>query len=106
MASTGVTGVLLALDGQPHPTGFIARVHASSALVLPVLVIIHVVGALFSSALEGQNLVLGMVTGWKRAPTELVEPEPPLAARLAGFLAASLAALLVATWLWRLLPAR
>lgn len=104
MAATGVTGVLLALDGQPHATGVVARVHASSALVLPVLIIVHVVGALFSSALEGQNLVLGMVTGWKRAPADApVEAEPSVAARLAGFVGASAAAGAVLAWVWRLL---
>lgn len=102
MLAASATGVVLALDGQAHATGVVARVHASSALVLPVLVIIHVVGALFSSALEGQNLALGMVTGWKRAPGDaVVEAEPSVVARLGGFVGAVLVAGALVAWLWR-----
>lgn len=106
MAATCVTGVLIALEGRAPATGLVARVHASSALVLPVLIIIHVVGALFSSALEQQNLVLGMVTGWKRAPVDAaLEREPSALGRLAGFAGAAALAIGVTAWLWRRLGA-
>jgi cytochrome b len=44
------------------------EVHEACTSTLGVLVGLHVGGVLFSSWREGQNLVLGMVTGKKRAP--------------------------------------
>jgi cytochrome b len=44
------------------------EVHEALAGVLVGLVVAHVLGVLVSSVLERQNLVLGMITGWKRGP--------------------------------------
>jgi cytochrome b len=46
----------------------IKEVHEVLSGVLVALVAVHVVGVAVSSLLERQNLVAGMITGWKRAP--------------------------------------
>jgi cytochrome b len=46
----------------------IKEVHEALSGALVALVVVHVVGVLVSSLLERQNLVAGMITGWKRAP--------------------------------------
>ncbi|MDQ3262716.1 MAG: DUF1924 domain-containing protein [Myxococcota bacterium] len=66
----------------------IKEVHEAAAWVLPWLVAFHVAGVLLSSFLEKQNLVWGMVTGFKRAPDGRPPTEPPLSARIAGLIAA------------------
>lgn len=83
----------------------VKEVHEAAAFSLPVLIALHVGGVLLSSVLEKQNLVLGMVTGFKRAPDDVeVEVEPSLGARLAGFALAALVGLAVIFGLWRLMP--
>lgn len=84
----------------------IKEVHEAAAFALPVLVVFHVGGVILSSVLEKQNLVLGMITGWKRAPEEGAPAvgEPSLLARGAGFLLAALVGLAVIFGLWRALP--
>ncbi|MFZ5441812.1 MAG: DUF1924 domain-containing protein [Myxococcota bacterium] len=83
----------------------VKEVHEAAAFALPVLIVFHVAGVILSSVLEKQNLVLGMVTGWKRAPEDVqVEVEPSLVARGAGFLVAALVGLAVMFGLWRLMP--
>lgn len=100
MAATSVTGLVLAQLPRDEGPALLRRVHASSALVLPLLILVHVGGALFSSVLEQQNLVRGMVTGWKRAPPEAVEPEPSRRARALGFGFSVAAGAAVLAWLW------
>jgi mono/diheme cytochrome c family protein len=110
-----VTGLLTALGpefGGPLSGLFsrqgahaVEEVHEASAWLLPWLVVLHVGGVLLSSVLERQNLVGGMVTGRKRPPTEPAAfAEPPLAARLAGFVMALVLGGLVVSALWRILP--
>ena len=100
MAATSVTGLVLAQLPRDEGPALLRQVHASSALVLPLLILVHVGGALFSSVLEQQNLVRGMVTGWKRAPPEAVEPEPSRRARALGFGFSVAAGAAVLAWLW------
>jgi hypothetical protein len=51
----------------------IKEVHEALSGVLAALVAVHVAGVLASSVLERQNLVAGMITGWKRAPAGLAD---------------------------------
>ncbi len=52
----------------------IKEVHEALSAALLTLVAVHVAGVLTSSWLERQNLVKGMVTGWKRDPDGGAEP--------------------------------
>lgn len=62
-------------------------------------------GVILSSVLERQNLIKGMVTGFKRADDAHVEPSSPGALRLsAGFLMALVLAAAAVFGLWRVLP--
>lgn len=80
------------------------EVHEVAAGALPVLIALHVAGVVLSSVLEKQNLVLGMVTGFKRADPAEVSPEPSRLARAAGFAVSTLAAVATTLALWTLLP--
>lgn len=79
------------------------EVHEAAAWALPVLIAFHVAGVLVSSVLEKQNLVLGMVTGFKRAPAPMASSsnEPR---RAAGFVFAVLLGLATVLLAWRFLP--
>ncbi len=113
MFLTCATGVLIALG--PEWSGPLAlgkgaasslrELHEISAWALPVLLALHVAGVIVSSLLEKQNLIAGMITGYKRGPEEgAVDRLPPLRAqpvRLATALLVGLAALLL---IWRFLP--
>lgn len=74
LAVTAGAGVVLALGPEwrgllalsPAALGAVKAVHEAGAAALPVLVVLHVLGVLFSSWLERQNLPWAMVTGWKR----------------------------------------
>ncbi|MDP1821684.1 MAG: DUF1924 domain-containing protein [Archangium sp.] len=96
------SGPLLMSKSVAHS---VKEVHEAAAWALPVLIFFHVAGVLLSSFLEKQNLVAGMVTGFKRA-----DPSTPLGetggrlARTAGFLTAVLVGLGVVLLLWRLMP--
>lgn len=80
----------------------VKEVHEAAAGALPVLIVLHVAGVLLSSVLERQNLVLGMVTGFKRGEEA---PATVGALRLgAGFLMAALLSAAVVLGLWRVLP--
>lgn len=75
-------------DGAAHAA---KELHEGLSTVLLVLVGVHLAGVLASSLLERQNLVAGMITGWKRAPEEGSEAaSAPLAG---GFTRRALAAL-------------
>lgn len=65
------------------------EVHEALTGALLALIAVHVAGVAVSSFLERQNLVKGMVTGWKRDPAGEREPAPA-AAMAAGRLAAAL----------------
>jgi cytochrome b len=56
----------------------IKEVHEALSTLLLVLVGVHVAGVLASSVAEGQNLVLGMITGRKRSPADIVTAHAPL----------------------------
>lgn len=87
LALTTLTGVLVyagpewegALAGSiAWNTGKALReVHETLAEAFPVLIVLHVLGVVGSSLLEKQNLLLGMVTGYKRVPAELSESIAP-----------------------------
>lgn len=65
----------------------VKEVHEALSAVLLGLVAVHVVGVIASSLAERQNLVLGMITGWKRAPhggRTLVPAEQGRLLRLVG----------------------
>ncbi len=84
------------------------EVHEALSGALLGLVALHVVGIVVSSLIEGQNLVAGMITGWKRAPDEAggLAPAPRFApVRVAGALALGAAAV-VALALLLGLPSR
>lgn len=55
----------------------VKEVHEALAGALLALVVVHVAGVLASSLAERQNLVLGMITGRKRAPDEAAAPPAP-----------------------------
>lgn len=78
------------------------EVHEGAAEALPVLIALHVAGVLLSSFLERQNLVAGMVTGFKRG-SEIAPPVTP-ARTVAGFVFAALFASAAVAGLWKLLP--
>ncbi len=83
----------------------VKEVHEVAAGALPVLIVLHVLGVILSSVLERQNLIGGMVTGFKRAEDTHVEPASPGALQLtAGFLMALVLAAAAVFGLWRVLP--
>jgi len=87
----------------------VKEVHEALAGLLLGLVGAHVAGVLFSSWREGQNLVAGMITGWKKAPPEEAGDSSPASFAKVARLSASLgfgvgAALILATLIG--LPAR
>lgn len=59
----------------------IKEVHEGLSGALIAMVVAHVAGVLLSSLLERQNLVKGMVTGWKNDPAAGAVPAPAPAAR-------------------------
>jgi cytochrome b len=114
LATVTVTGIVIALGpewggplapmlskGGAHA---IKEVHEAAAWLLPVLVAFHVAGVLLSSVLEKQNLVLGMVTGFKRTPASEPDAPPTTFARGAGFVTAALLGLAAVLAVWKLLP--
>ncbi len=56
------------------------EVHEVLATLTLVLVIVHVIGVSVASYLQGENLIGGMISGWKREP---VEPKTELDTRTA-----------------------
>ena len=46
------------------------EIHEVLASITLVLVIVHVVGVSVSSYLQGENLIAGMISGWKRGTSE------------------------------------
>jgi cytochrome b len=46
--------------------GFMEELHEVSANGMMAVVVVHVVGVIASSWLHRENLVLAMITGWKR----------------------------------------
>jgi len=61
-----------------------ASVHTLLTIILMVLVVLHVIGVFIETKLGGENLVLSMITGFKRLPPGEKTPTPrdahPLAA--------------------------
>lgn len=88
----------------PSTAHGVKEVHEAAAELLPWLVGFHVAGVVMSSFLERQNLVKGMFTGLKRAAGGAAPKEPPLASRIAGFLAAAGMAAAVVLTLAKLFP--
>jgi cytochrome b len=97
------SGALLMSKDAAHA---VKEVHEATAWSLPVLLVFHVGGVILSSFLEKQNLVAGMVTGFKNSASALAgETEPiPLRATTAGFLLAALVVLAAVLLLWKLMP--
>ncbi len=112
LVTVTVTGILLSqgpewsgplLMSKSFAHG-VKEVHEVSAWALPVLIALHVAGVVLSSVLEKQNLIMGMVTGFKSAPTQTPEERPAFVARFAGFLTALVVGLAAVLALWRLMP--
>ena len=83
-------GPLTGLLGRRAAHG-VKEVHQALSGLLLGMIAIHVAGVLFSSWRERQNLVLGMVTGRKRAPeppSGAPRPAPGRGLRLSRFAAA------------------
>lgn len=89
--ATGVTGYLNLneLGGDS-----MEDLHAAFASAWLVLVILHVMGVVFSSIMQRENLVRSMVTGLKRGTVEGAEPRP------ARGLGLALAAAVLGFWGW------
>ena len=112
MLVTAECGVLVSLG--PEWAGPLAISHAAAdalkelhevtAWSIPVLVAFHVVGVVLSSVLEKQNLIKGMITGFKTAPIDTPLEAPRPLARAAGFATAVLTGLGVALVLWLVMP--
>jgi hypothetical protein len=106
-----VTGLLIALG--PEFSGPLAlpkqfaegleEVHEVSAWTLAGMIGLHVVGVIVSSVLEKQNLIAGMITGFRRAPSPS-PAVPTVWTRAAGFALSVLVGAAVVLALWRLLP--
>lgn len=106
------TGIVMALG--PDWSGPLAmskstlhlvkEVHEGAAEALPVLIVLHVLGVMLSSVLEKQNLIGGMVTGFKRADDAHIEPKVSALQLSAGFLMALVLAAAAVFGLWRVLP--
>jgi cytochrome b len=60
----------------------VKELHEALSGVLLGLVVVHVAGVVASSLVERQNLVLGMITGWKRAPEGVRAGPAPARGRL------------------------
>ena len=76
--SCGVTGWMMGLDafwGAP----WLEAIHETAANTIMVLAILHVLAALVESWRHRENLVMSMVTGWKRAAsgTDVDHASPP-----------------------------
>ncbi len=107
-----ITGVVVALGPEwsgpllmsKRTAHAVKEVHEASAWALPVLIALHVAGVLLSSVLERQNLIKGMVTGYKRAPLATPEEAPSGLARAAGFATGVLVGFTAVLLLWRLMP--
>lgn len=90
-AATGVTGYLNFNDFGGESMEELHEVCANAWLVLVVL---HVLGVMFSSIMQRENLVRSMITGLKRGAAE--GPEP----RTARGLGLTLAAAVLGFWGW------
>jgi cytochrome b len=86
-------GPLTGLVGKQAAHG-VKEVHEALSSLLLGMIAAHVAGVLFSSWRERQNLVAGMITGWKQAPELGAAPaaDPP---RQASGVARAAAALVV-----------
>lgn len=113
MLAVTLTGIVLsqgpewsgALAMSKSTAHAVKEVHEAAAFLLPALLVFHVGGVLASSLLERQNLVLGMVTGFKRAaPGDAEAVSRSLPARAGRLLVSALVALAVVLALWRLMP--
>jgi cytochrome b len=62
---TAATGILMS-TGVLGSGEWLEEVHEFGAVFALVLVVLHIVGIIWSSALHHENLVKAMVTGWKR----------------------------------------
>jgi Cytochrome b len=91
--ATGVTGYLTfnGVGGEAFE-----EVHEVCANAWLALVVLHVLGVVFSSFMQRENLVRAMVTGRKRGAAAGVEPRPWRA------LGVTLAAAVVGFWAWSL----
>lgn len=82
----------------------VKELHEGAAGLLLVMVAFHVTGVVVSSLLEKQNLVKGMVTGYKRAPDALEPVSIAASSRAVGFVAALAFSVGAVFLVWKLLP--
>lgn len=66
MTLTGITGWMTTTD-RFWGVAWVEETHSALSHLLVALVVLHVLGALYESWRHGENLVLAMVTGRKRA---------------------------------------
>ncbi|MCK6552416.1 DUF1924 domain-containing protein [Myxococcota bacterium] len=114
IAGLGATGVVMRLGPEwegpltPYLTRSVAHgiseLHEGLAGALLVLAGLHVAGVLLSSWIERQNLVAGMITGFKRSDTPVDEPVMSAGRRVAALAVAVLTAIAVVVTLGRLFP--
>jgi len=80
MIATLLTALLLTVASGlatyyvPALAGALKEVHEIFAGVTLLLVIVHVIGVAVSSYLQGENLIGGMISGWKRNTGESTIP--------------------------------
>lgn len=63
--ATGLTGWLMTTDAF-FGVDWVEELHEGIATITLLLAGLHVAGAIYGSVRHGENLVLAMITGWKR----------------------------------------
>jgi cytochrome b len=91
--ATGVTGYL---NFNEFGGESMEELHETFANAWLVLVGLHVLGVVFSSVMQRENLVRSMITGWKRGGAEGSEP------RNAGGVGLAMATAILGFWGWTL----
>jgi cytochrome b len=89
--ATGVTGYL---NFNEFGGESMEELHETFANAWLVLVGLHVIGVVFSSVMQRENLARAMITGWKRGDAEGAEP------RNARGLGLAMAAAILGFWGW------
>jgi cytochrome b len=90
-AATGVTGILTLNGGEAFE-----EVHEVCANAWLALVVFHVLGVIFSSRMQRENLARAMITGYKRGTADGADVRP-----LVG-VGVTLAAAILGFWTWNL----
>ena len=78
-AGTGFSGWLFTTSAF-WGVQWVAILHSALADILLLLIVLHILGVVVTSILQGENLVAAMVHGWKPMRTRR-HPEPPTDSR-------------------------